>query len=137
MRHRDLVRLEKVGVLKADSIAVSVVLTAFGAITRRWGLSLQECAVLLATSPRIVKRWQNEGYAMPLAQRQVTSISYLLTIYVGIHEFSLDTEDAPLLWIRMPNSDFRGASPIEWMLSGDLVDIEYARNLFICARLDL
>ena len=94
----------------------ATICAAFRALADRWQLDDRDCATLLG----------HEGSDTGnLTSDQEQRISYLLGIFAGLHAV-LGPELADT-WVRRPNSDFDGDTPLDRMLAGGVDDLAYMR----------
>jgi hypothetical protein len=102
-------------------------LRGFFSIADAWGLARRERATLPAASPRSVDRWTNEADSAGLNRDQVERISYVLSIYGGLHAI---LGESPLAdeWVRRPNADFGECPPLDRMLAGNVGDLAEVRR---------
>ena len=112
-----------------------VALQAFAKLADRWALDQGQRARLLGRSERTAYRLSSAGrIGRPLQRDMLERISLL----VGIHEdvravFGLGA--AADEWIRRPNDDFGGDSPLDRLLGGNVQDIiDVRRYLASCCR---
>jgi hypothetical protein len=102
-------------------------LRGFFRIADVWGVSRRGRATLLAASERSVDRWASGASSATLTRDQVERISYVLGIYGGLHAILGESPFADD-WVRRPNDDFGGASPLERMLAGNVGDLAHVRR---------
>lgn len=106
----------------APSVAKrGVAAKAFFRIADAWRLGRQECATILAASPRSIDRWK-AGTTPDFNRDQFERISYVLSIYGGLHAIFGESPIANT-WVNDPNADFGGRSPIGRMLDGNVGDL--------------
>jgi uncharacterized protein (DUF2384 family) len=115
-----------VAALDISPDAGTVAVKAFGRIADAWKLTREERRTLLAISDRTADRWRDPGKANP-SRDQLERISYLLGIYAGLAAIF---ENAPLAteWVRRPNVDFGGTTPLARMLGGNVGDLADVRR---------
>lgn len=100
-------------------------LEAFLNMAERWGLTTDEQIVLLGSPGRSTFfKWKKEGGAMPADTTE--RLSHLLAIWKSLRIlFTIDQRGED--WIRRPNAYFDGASALEVMLGGKVVDLYLVR----------
>jgi uncharacterized protein (DUF2384 family) len=105
-----------------DAVGVA----AFQRIADAWKLTRSERRMLLAVSERTVDRWRDATKARP-SRDQLERISYLVGIYGGLAAIFGDASVATA-WVRRPNADFGGATPLARMLAGNVGDLAEVRR---------
>lgn len=113
------------GVVLPGSVS-RIALKAFHRVADRWGLERKDRATLLAASMRSIARWERDASPARLHRDQLERISYILAIFAGLRAILGDTSFADE-WIRAPNLDFAGASPLVRMLMGNVGDLACVR----------
>jgi len=96
-----------------------VAIKAFLSLTKAWGLSNGEAAVLIGVSASTLDRIKR-GYRPTLSQDQLTRVSALIGVFKGLHLLFADaTADE---WVRRKNSSplFDRQTPIEAMIEGGI-----------------
>jgi hypothetical protein len=96
-----------------------VAIKAFLSLTKAWGLTNGEAALLVGVSASSLDRLKR-GARPTLSQDQLTRISALVGIFKGLHLlFVDDTADA---WVRRPNTGplFDRKTPVEAMIEGGI-----------------
>jgi len=112
-----------------------VALQAFFSIAERWALSGQEQMRLLGMPARTTfHKWKREG-AKKLPQDTLERISYVMGCYKALHLIFQNDRQADT-WIRRPNAaaPFNGASALDYMLSGQVVDLADVRRYLDAER---
>lgn len=104
----------------------SLALRAFHRVADRWSLERMDRATLLAASTRSIERWERDGSSARLHRDQLERISYVLGIFAGLHAILGDSPFADE-WVRSPNLDFGGTSPLDRMLMGNVGDLVCVR----------
>jgi uncharacterized protein (DUF2384 family) len=92
-----------------------------------WKVNRSERATLLATTPRSIDRWKKSAESAKLTRDQIERVSYVLGIYAGLHAILAESQLADD-WVRRPNADFGGASPLDRMLAGNVGDLADVRR---------
>jgi uncharacterized protein (DUF2384 family) len=101
-------------------------LKAFHRVADHWGLERKDRATLLAASARSIARWERDASSARLHRDQLERISYILGIFAGLHAILGDSPFADE-WVRGPNLDFGGRSPLDRMLMGNVGDLACVR----------
>ena len=107
---------------------------AFVRLMKLWGVRNPDAARLLGhTSPRTYQRWKAGEYQRGLSVDALDRISNLLGIHkaLGILFESKTQRDA---WVTKPNAAFGGASALDVMLGGRLVDLMRVRRYVDAVR---
>jgi uncharacterized protein (DUF2384 family) len=112
-----------------------IAVNAFKKLADRWELGQAERARLLGRSDRTAYRWAGgAGRAdRPLHRDTLERIALL----IGIHEdvrVVLGPGEAASGWLRRPNADFGGRTPLEHLLGGNVADIVDVRRYLALAR---
>ncbi len=99
-------------------------LRTFFRIASLWGLSDEECQILLATPRSTLARWKNAPSSARLGRDTLERLSYLFNIY-GDLQIVLPDPAAADTWIRRPNRNpiFNGQTPLQRMLGGNVADL--------------
>lgn len=99
-------------------------LRAFFHLAKRWSLSTREQAVLLASTPATIRRWQRSSARSRLHRDQLERISTLMAIDAAIAGI-LSSEGSAAAWLRDVTALPYGceASPLEQMLCGNVSDL--------------
>ena len=97
----------------------STALAAFHRLADRWHLTDRDRATLLGLDI-------DEPEIRSLTDDQERRISYLLGIFTGLCDVLGQTELA-ITWVRRPNSDFGGGTPLDRMLAGGADGLAYVR----------
>lgn len=109
----------------AGQTRIPVELEAFFAMADKWDLSAEEQIKLLGSPGRSTYfKWKKEGGAVPPDTTE--RISQLLGIWKSLKILFTD-EMRSCEWIRHPNQYFDGASALDVMLDGRVVDIYRVR----------
>ena len=119
---------------EVTSDAARAAQVAFVRLMKLWGVRNPDAARLLGhTSPRTYQRWKAGQYHGSLSVDVVERISNLLGIHkaLGILFESKTQRDA---WVGKPNAAFGGASALELMLGGRLVDLMRVRRYVDAVR---
>lgn len=111
----------------APGLQTAGAIRGFFRIADVWRVSRSERATLLATTPRSIDRWKKSAESADLTRDQLERISYLLGIYAGLHAILAESQLADD-WIRRPNADFGGGSPLDRMLAGNVGDLADVRR---------
>ena len=101
---------------------------AFVRLMKLWGVRDPDAARLLGhTSPRTYQRWKAGEYRRSLSVDALERVSNILGIHkaLGILFESKAQRDG---WVSRPNGAFGGASALEVMLGGRLVDLMRVRR---------
>jgi len=109
-------------------------LTAFFSIAEEWGLDSEQQRTLLGSPGRSTFfEWKKRKKAH-LSRDTLDRLSYLLGIYKAVH--ILFSDATAIRWLHNPNSDtlFNGKTPLEYMLSGQLVALADVRRYLDWAR---
>ena len=107
---------------------------AFVRLMALWDVRDPDAACLLGhSSPRTYQRWKAGEYRRAVSVDVLERISNLLGIHkaLGILFESKTSRDA---WVRKPNGAFNGASALEVMLGGRLVDLMRVRRYVDAVR---
>ena len=107
---------------------------AFVRLMTLWDVRDPEAARLLGhSSSRTYQRWKAEEYRRTVSVDVLERISNLLGIHkaLGILFENKTSRDA---WVRKPNGAFNGASALEVMLGGRLVDLMRVRRYVDAVR---
>jgi Antitoxin Xre-like helix-turn-helix domain/Antitoxin Xre/MbcA/ParS C-terminal toxin-binding domain len=109
-------------------------LTAFFSIAGEWGLDNEQQRVLLGGPGRTTFFDWKRNKAGNLSRDMLDRLSYLLGIYKALH--ILFSDRTAREWIKNPNADplFNGRSPLDYMLSGQLVALADVRRYLDWAR---
>ncbi len=109
-------------------------LTAFFSIAQEWGLNNEQQRLLLGSPGRTTFFDWKRQHSGKLSRDTLDRLSYLLGIYKALH--ILFSDDAAAQWLRNPNADplFGGLSPLQYLLSGQLVALADVRRYLDWAR---
>lgn len=115
----------------AGSSRIPVELEAFFRMAERWRLSTEDQIKLLGSPARSTFfKWKKEGGVIP--QDTTERLSHLLGIWKSLRIlFTIDERGDE--WIRAPNEYFNGASALDVMLGGKVVDL-YAVRQYLDAQ---
>ncbi len=114
----------------------SAALESFFNLSERWGLSASQERTLLGNPPESTfYKWKAERTARRLGRDVLDRISYLLGIYKALHML-LPSPRAADEWVKKPNRAplFQGASALERMLGGSVVDLADVRRYLDAQR---
>ncbi len=117
-----------------DPKAVSdTALKVFFNIAKAWGLSSQDEMILLGCPARSTfYKWRSgEGPAVP--KDTLERISYVMGIYKALR-LLFPTEDQANAWPNKPNRDFGGASALNVMLEGSVINLADVRRYLDAMR---
>lgn len=100
-------------------------------IAEEWDLTEEQCCILAGIdAPATLQDWRQElGTSEPvinLPPGRLERLSYLAGIYKGLQVLFADPEQRKS-WIRKPNQDFGGASALDRMVTGQVVDLREVR----------
>jgi hypothetical protein len=95
---------------------------AFQRLVEDWRLTPQESCALLELNPRTFYRWRAASDRVHLSRDQRTRISYLVNMYLDSHAVLGEDSSTADEWIRRGKAAFSGASPLEVLIAGTLVD---------------
>jgi len=103
-------------------------LTAFFSIAEEWSLDNGHQMLLLGSPGRTTFYAWKKNRSGSLSHDTLDRLSYILGIYEAAH--TLFSADTALQWIKNPNQDplFKGMSPLEYMLQGNLVALADVRR---------
>lgn len=108
-----------------------VAVKLFLGITEEWGLTDdQRCSLAGLGTRTTLHNWRqklNSGEPIKLAKDTLERLSYLAGIYKGLQLLFADPAQWKN-WVRKPNRDFGGASALERMLAGRVVDLVDVRR---------
>lgn len=109
-------------------------LTAFFSIAEELGLDAEQQRILLGSPGRTTFFDWKKKKAGNLSRDTLDRISYLLGIYKALH--ILFSERSARDWLRHPNAAplFNGKSPLDYLLSGQLVALADVRRYLDWAR---
>jgi len=99
---------------------------AFFEIMRRWGVSDGDARVLLGHPSRSTLYDYKKGEGGKPSPDTLERISYVLGAFKALRLIYNDDRDAEA-WMRRPNADFDGRSPLEHALLGRVVDLAEVR----------
>lgn len=104
-------------------------LRTFFNIVAKWGLTNEQCKVLLGSPPDSTFFNWKAGKHGTLSYDQLERISLVLGILKGLRLIFAEDEDA-FRWLRQPNtgSPFGGMTPLERMLQGSIDDLYALRR---------
>jgi uncharacterized protein (DUF2384 family) len=114
------------GVNAPPQLTFRLALKAFRRVADHWSLGRNDRATLLAASARAIVRWERDASSARLHRDQLERISYILGIFAGLHSILGDSPFADE-WVRSPNLDFGGRSPLDRMLMGNVGDLACVR----------
>lgn len=116
----------------AGSSRIPPELEAFSRIADRWRLSTDDQIKLLGSPGRSTFfKWKKEGGSLP--PDTVERLSHMLSIWKALRIlFTIDERGEE--WIRKPNEFFDGASALDIMLQGGVVDIYKVRQYLDAQR---
>ena len=89
-------------------------------LAARWHLTERDRATLLGFE-------MDEPENRSLTDDQERRISYLLGIFTRLHDI-LGPTDLADTWVRRPNSDFDGDTPLDRMLTGGVDGLAFVRS---------
>ncbi|MCA1408572.1 MULTISPECIES: antitoxin Xre/MbcA/ParS toxin-binding domain-containing protein [Sinorhizobium/Ensifer group] len=116
----------------SDSARVPAELEAFFRIADRWRLSVDDQIKLLGSPGRSTFfKWKKEGGTLPADT--VERLSHILSIWKALR-ILFTIEERADDWIRRPNDFFDGASALDTMLQGRVVDIYRVRQYLDAQR---
>jgi len=118
----------------SDAEKAAAGLTAFFSIAEEWGLDNGQQRLLLGSPGRTTFfEWKKDRQGH-LSRDALDRLSYILGIYKALH--ILFSEGTALQWLRNPNSDplFNGRSPLEYLMTGQLVAMADVRRYLDWAR---
>lgn len=108
-----------------------VAVKLFFGITEEWGLTEEQRCQLAGLSTRTtLHNWRHKldgNEPIKLSKDTLERLSYLAGIYKGIQLLFADPVQWKN-WIRKPNRDFGGASALDRMLAGRVVDLVDVRR---------
>ena len=109
-------------------------LTAFFSIAEEWGLDNDQQRRLLGSPGRTTFFEWKKNKRGHLSRDGLDRLSYILGIYQALH--ILFSDRTALQWLRDPNSDpmFNGCSPLEYLVTGQLVALADVRRYLDWAR---
>jgi len=109
-------------------------LTAFFSIAEEWGLDNDQQRLLLGSPGRTTFFEWKKNRQGHLSRDALDRLSYILGIYKALH--ILFSDATALQWLRNPNSDplFNGRSPLEYLVTGQLVALADVRRYLDWAR---
>ena len=103
----------------------------FFAITEQWRLSEKERLTLAGQNSRsTLHSWRKKidsGTELSLSPDTLERLSYIAGIYKAL-QIIFPTEEQWANWVRRPNRDFGGASALQHMLGGRVVDLADVRR---------
>ena len=116
----------------AEPSRIPVELEAFFVIADRWKLSTEEQIRLLGSPGRSTFfKWKKDGGALPADT--VERLSHILSIWKALRIlFTVDERGHE--WMHRPNAFFDGATALEVMLQGGVVDIYRVRQYLDAQR---
>ena len=103
-------------------------LTAFFPIAKEWGLDVKQQRILLGSPARTTFfGWKKRRRIAP-PRDLLDRLSYLLGIYKALH--ILFSDEVARQWLRNPNDEplFNGRSPLDYLLTGQLVALADVRR---------
>lgn len=105
----------------------------FFGIARLWGLDNRQMRVLLGEpAERSFQRWK-AGQVGSLPHDTLRRIGYLAGIFKALQILYADPAQADG-WLRRPNADFGGQTPLQRLLGGDVTDLAAVRAYLDAAR---
>ena len=106
---------------------------AVGNIFARWGVTDGEAAVILGgISAKTFRRWREGAYG-----RVNRDLADRLSLVLGIHKALRVIFREPAVgyaWMRRPNADLGGVTPVELLLRGGMGDLERLRRYLDSVR---
>lgn len=101
-------------------------------IAEEWGLTDDQCCIIAEIDTQTsLQDWrQRLGNSEPVVNLPLNTLkrlSYLAGIYKGLQVIFADPEQRKS-WIRKPNQDFGGASALDRMMAGEVVDLAEVRR---------
>lgn len=118
-------------VLEADRARLApAALSAVKNLAKKWGLTRDETAKLIAMSPSSWDRMISNPTAQCPSQDQMTRISVIIGIFKGLN--LLFADDMANRWPRLKNAGqlFNDHSPIELMITGGIpIMLEIRRHV--------
>ena len=104
-----------------------------GNIFARWGVTDVEAAVILGgISAKTFRRWREGGYG-----RVNRDLADRLSYVIGIHRALRVIFREPAVgyaWMRRPNAELGGVTPVELLLRGGMGDLERVRRYLDSVR---
>ena len=108
-----------------------VAVKLFFGIAEEWSLTDEQRCTLAGLGTRTtLHNWRNKiasGEQIKLGKDTLERLSYLAGIYKAVQLLFSDPSQWKN-WVRKPNSDFGGASALERMLAGRVVDLVDVRR---------
>ncbi len=108
-----------------------VAVKLFFGITDQWDLNDEQRCILAGLGTRTtLHNWRNKLKAnqpVKLSKDTLERLSYIAGIYKGVQILFSDPNQWKH-WVRKPNRDFAGASALERMLAGRVVDLVDVRR---------
>lgn len=115
----------------------SVAVKLFFSIAEEWGLTDPQRCILAGLATRTtLDNWQQKlaaGEPIKLSKDTLERLSYLAGIYKAVQLLFSDPTQWKN-WVRKPNRDFGGASALERMLAGRVVDLVDVRRYLDAMR---
>ncbi len=96
----------------------------------RWGLPRSDQATLLGLSPRSRSTLNRYQRGKPLAENQdlLDRVSHLLAIHKALRILFPQNRDLAYRWVRMPNRQFAGRTPLDVMRDGGFLGLVAVRR---------
>ena len=111
-----------------------VAVKLFFGITEEWGVTdVQRCTLAGLDTRTTLHIWRHkldEGESIKLSKDTLERLSHLSGIYKGLQILFSDQEQWKN-WVRKPNRDFGGASALDRMLAGRVVDLVDVRRYLV------
>ena len=108
-------------------------LKAFFALADHWHLNAEQARILLGQpSERTFYNWKGGKVGSP-SHDTMSRIGYLLGIHRALRTLFSNPENV-YGWISQKNDDFKGQTPLQRMLGGDLTDVAYVRQYLDALR---
>jgi uncharacterized protein (DUF2384 family) len=116
-----------------DGLDTGVGFKLFTAIMQKWGVKPAQARILLGNIPRTTfHEWQKQAHPK-LSHDTMVRISYIIGIVKGLRIIFGNTERADN-WVNKPNKRLNGKTALEFMLHGEIMDMDYIRSLIDTAR---
>ena len=118
----------------SDAEKAQAGLTAFFSIAEEWELDNDQQRLLLGSPGRTTFFEWKKNKQGHLSRDALDRLSYILGIYKALH--ILFSDRTALQWLRNPNIDpqFNGRSPLEYLVTGQLVALADVRRYLDWAR---
>jgi hypothetical protein len=108
----------------------SAALSMFFNLAARLDLETRDEAALLGVTEKTVSRYMQAHYRrdhQDLRPDTLERVSHFVSTYLDLRSLFRDDDDA-LAWLRSKNERFGGATPLERMLGGRVVDLVEVRQ---------